>query len=41
VSTEKFSSRRVRWVMSNALAGTGTQVIVLALNPSEYTREDW
>jgi uncharacterized SAM-binding protein YcdF (DUF218 family) len=41
VPTEVFSSRRVRWMLERALAGTGTQVRVPALESYEYRRDEW
>src|SRR5262249_34581553 len=39
VPTEKFSARRVRWVMNHVFAGAGTQVQVPAVIEPEY--EEW
>jgi uncharacterized SAM-binding protein YcdF (DUF218 family) len=41
VPTEVFSSRRVRWMLERALAGTGAQVRVPALESYEYRRDEW
>jgi hypothetical protein len=41
VPTEVFSSRRVKWMLTRAMAGTATQVEVPALNSAEYTRDEW
>ena|ERR1700730_4604986 len=41
VPTEVFSSRRVKWMLDRALAGTSTQVQVPALDSAEYTRDEW
>ena len=41
VPTESFASRRVRGLVSRALAGTQTRVLVLALDSPDYTRADW
>jgi uncharacterized SAM-binding protein YcdF (DUF218 family) len=41
VPTEDFSSRRVRWAVINALAGTGTAVQVDALNHPAYRHSEW
>jgi uncharacterized SAM-binding protein YcdF (DUF218 family) len=41
VPTDVFSSRRVRLVVTNALAGTGTAIQIDALDQPEYTRSNW
>jgi uncharacterized SAM-binding protein YcdF (DUF218 family) len=41
VPTEIFSSRRVRWMLDQAFAGSGVRIEVPALDTSEYTRDDW
>jgi hypothetical protein len=41
VPTEIFSSRRVRWVLNHALAGTGVHVQVPALDHPDYSRREW
>jgi uncharacterized SAM-binding protein YcdF (DUF218 family) len=41
IPTEVFSSRRVKWMFDHALAGTGTHVIVPALDTLEYRRDEW
>lgn len=41
VPTEKFESRRVRWVVERELVGTGIQVQVPALNNPAYSTSDW
>jgi uncharacterized SAM-binding protein YcdF (DUF218 family) len=41
VPTDVFSSRRVRWVVTNALAGTGTAIQIDALDLPEYNRSNW
>ena len=41
VPTEVFSSRRVKWMLTRAMAGTATQVEVPVLNSAEYTRDEW
>jgi uncharacterized SAM-binding protein YcdF (DUF218 family) len=41
VPTEGFSSRRVRWIMTQALAGTGTAVQLQALAEPDYSYADW
>lgn len=41
VPTEYFSSRRVRWILVHELTGTGTEVLVPALNYPKYSRSQW
>ena len=41
VPTEIFSSRRVRWALEQAFAGSAVRVQMPALDPPEYTRADW
>jgi uncharacterized SAM-binding protein YcdF (DUF218 family) len=41
VPTEIFSSRRVKWMLERALAGTGVQVRVPVLESYEYRRDEW
>jgi uncharacterized SAM-binding protein YcdF (DUF218 family) len=41
VPTEVFSSRRVKWMLEHALAGTGTEVRVPALETYEYRGDEW
>jgi hypothetical protein len=41
VPTEYFSSRRVRWIMTREFAGTGTTVLVPALDYPGYSRKNW
>jgi uncharacterized SAM-binding protein YcdF (DUF218 family) len=41
IPTEIFSSRRVQWMFSHTLAGTGTHVLVPALDTLEYKRDEW
>jgi hypothetical protein len=41
VPTEIFSSRRVRWVLTRALAGTGTNIQIQTLKPPKYNQADW
>jgi hypothetical protein len=41
VPTEYFSSRRVHWIMMHEMAGSGTKVLVPALNYPEYSRSNW
>lgn len=41
VPTEDFSSRRVRWIVTHELAGTGIQVEVPALDNTKYGVENW
>ena len=41
VPTEIFSSRRVRWVLTRALAGTGTDIQIQTLKPPKYNQADW
>jgi uncharacterized SAM-binding protein YcdF (DUF218 family) len=41
VPTEAFSSRRVRWTLTEALAGTGTSVQIQTLNYPAYSYVDW
>jgi len=41
VPTEAFSSRRVRWAVINAFAGTGATVQVDALNHPAYSHAEW
>jgi hypothetical protein len=42
VPTEIFSSRRVRWVLTRALAGTDTDIQIQTLEPLKYySQADW
>jgi uncharacterized SAM-binding protein YcdF (DUF218 family) len=41
VPTEIFASRRVRWVLTRALAGTGTDIQIQTLKPPKYNQADW
>lgn len=41
VPTESFSSRRVRWTLERAFAGTGISVQVTPLDSPNYTVADW
>jgi uncharacterized SAM-binding protein YcdF (DUF218 family) len=41
VPTEAFSTRRVRWAMTQALAGTGTAIQIQILHDPEYSYADW
>jgi uncharacterized SAM-binding protein YcdF (DUF218 family) len=41
VPTEVFSSRRVRWMLHRVFAGTGVEIQVAALDPTEYSRDAW
>jgi uncharacterized SAM-binding protein YcdF (DUF218 family) len=41
VPTEIFSSRRVRWVLTRALAGTGTDVQIQTLKSPKFSQADW
>jgi uncharacterized SAM-binding protein YcdF (DUF218 family) len=41
VPTEVFSSRRVKWMLERALARTGTEVRVPALESDEYRGDEW
>ena len=41
VPIEIFSSRRARWMLTRALAGTGTTVQIQALDDPAYDRADW
>ena len=41
VPTEDFSSRRLRWMLEQAFAGTGIGVRVPALSPSDYDAREW
>ncbi len=41
VPTEIFSSRRVRWVLRQQLAATGTQVEVPTVDDPNYTSANW
>jgi uncharacterized SAM-binding protein YcdF (DUF218 family) len=41
VPTEIFSSRRVRWMLMHALAGTGTDAQIHALDHPRYNHADW
>jgi uncharacterized SAM-binding protein YcdF (DUF218 family) len=41
VPIEVFSSRRARWALERALAGTGTVVQIQALEHPAYSHSDW
>ena len=41
VPIEIFSSRRAHWMLTRALAGTGTTVQIQALDDPSYDRADW
>jgi uncharacterized SAM-binding protein YcdF (DUF218 family) len=41
VPTEAFSSRRVRWTLTEVLAGTGTSVQIQALDYPDYSYLGW
>jgi uncharacterized SAM-binding protein YcdF (DUF218 family) len=41
VPIEIFSSRRVRWMLTRALAGTGATVQIQALEDATYDRDGW
>lgn len=41
VPIEIFSSRRVRWTLTQALAGTGTEIQIQALDQPAYNRTNW
>ena len=41
IPTDVFHSRRVRWIFSRALRGTGTQVHVAAIEPTRYQSTNW
>jgi hypothetical protein len=41
VPTTAFSSRRIQWVLTRALVGTGTEIKIQALDPPTYNRAKW
>jgi hypothetical protein len=41
VPIEIFSSRRVRWTLTQALAGTGTEIQIQALDQPAYNYTNW
>ena len=41
VPTEIFPSRRVRWMLTQALAGTGTEIQIQALDQPAYNHANW
>lgn len=41
VPTEVFSSRRLRWVLHRVFSGTGVEIQVAALDPTDYSRDTW
>jgi uncharacterized SAM-binding protein YcdF (DUF218 family) len=41
VPTEYFSSRRVRWILVHEFVGTGTHILVPALDDPQYPRKEW
>jgi uncharacterized SAM-binding protein YcdF (DUF218 family) len=36
-----FSTRRARWLLSRVLSASGTEAVVIAVDPPEYTRMNW
>ncbi|MEI8042873.1 MAG: YdcF family protein [Verrucomicrobiota bacterium] len=41
IPTDVFHSRRVRWIFSRALRGTGARVCVTAIEPTRYQSTNW
>lgn len=41
IPTDIFHTRRADWVFRRTLAGLDTQVDVVAVNPREYTAQNW
>jgi uncharacterized SAM-binding protein YcdF (DUF218 family) len=41
VPTEIFSARRVRWMLHRAFADDDVRIMVPALDPLDYRRDDW
>jgi uncharacterized SAM-binding protein YcdF (DUF218 family) len=41
VPTEIFSARRVRWMLDRAFAADDVKIMVPALDPPDYRRDDW
>ena len=41
IPTDVFHTRRVRWLYAKELAGTGAEVIVVAVPQPEYSAADW
>jgi uncharacterized SAM-binding protein YcdF (DUF218 family) len=41
IPTEIFPSRRVRWIFTHALKGSGVQVLIDTYPTAEYTEKNW